>query len=118
MYRTGEPGRLPCQPCERRMPTRTRIPVWIAAAALMAAAIAGASGQSQTPDQSQNPTFRSEANYVRVDVFPTANGVPVADLRQDEFQILEDGAPQKVEQFEHVVIRGNVPQEIRREPTT
>ena len=100
------------------MPTRTRIPVWIAAAALMAAAIAGASGQSQTPDQSQNPTFRSEANYVRVDVFPTANGVPVADLRQDEFQILEDGAPQKVEQFEHVVIRGNVPQEIRREPST
>jgi VWFA-related protein len=100
------------------MPTRTRVSVWFAAAALIAVAIVGASGQNPPPDQTPNPIFRSEANYVRVDVFPTANGVPVADLRQDEFQIFEDGAPQKVEQFEHIVIRGNVPQEVRREPST
>ena len=64
------------------------------------------------------PTFRTEANYVRVDVFPTANDAPVGDLRQDDFEVLEDHVPQKIEQFEHVVVRGSVPQEIRREPNT
>ena len=100
------------------MPTRTRVFVWIGAALLTATAIVRAAGQGQAPDQPRPPTFRTEANYVRVDVFPTANGVPVADLGQDEFQILEDGVPQKIEQFEHVVIRGNLPQESRREPST
>jgi VWFA-related protein len=72
----------------------------------------------QAPDQPQQPTFRTEANYVRVDVYPTIKGVPVDDLRADELQILEDGVPQKIEQFERVVIRGNLPQEARREPET
>jgi VWFA-related protein len=70
-------------------------------------------------DPPQPPTFRTEANYVRVDLFPTTrDGVPVGDLRQDELQILEDGVPQKIEQFEHVLIRGNLSQEARREPAT
>jgi len=41
----------------------------------------------------QTPTFRTEANYVRVDVYPTANGAPVVDLRQEDFEVLEDGVP-------------------------
>lgn len=98
------------------MPTRTRALVWISAAALASTELAGA-GQSQTQVPPQ-PTFRTEANYVRVDVFPTVNGTPVADLRQDEFQILEDGVPQRIEQFQHVLIRGGLPQENRREPAT
>jgi VWFA-related protein len=73
-----------------------------------------ASAQNQPPA----PTFRTEANYVRVDVFPTKDGVPVTDLRQDEFEVLEDRAPQKIEQFEHVVIRAAGPQETRIEPST
>jgi VWFA-related protein len=73
---------------------------------------------SQGPDQSQRPTFRTEANYVRVDVFPTQDGQPVLDLRQDEFELLDEGVPQKIEQFERIVIRGNTPQELRREPQT
>jgi hypothetical protein len=64
------------------------------------------------------PTFRTEANYVRVDVFPTRDGQPVPDLRQDEFELLDNGVPQKIEQFERIVIRGNVPQALRREPTS
>jgi VWFA-related protein len=99
------------------MPTRTRVLVWISSVAFAATEVVGLA-QNQAAPPSQPPTFRTEANYVRVDVFPTANGAPVADLRQEEFQILEDGAPQKIEQFQHVVIRGNVPQEARREPTT
>ena len=64
------------------------------------------------------PTFRTEANYVRVDVYPTRDGAPVQDLTRDDFAILENGAVQRIEQFEHIVVRGNIPQEMRREPGT
>jgi VWFA-related protein len=87
-------------------------------ALLAGVAMVGSFASGQAPDQQQQPTFRTEANYVRVDVYPTVKGVPVDDLRADELQILEDGVPQKIEQFEHVVIRGNLPQEERREPET
>src|SRR5437762_1850774 len=73
--------------------------------------------QSQPDAQAPQPTFRTEANYVRVDVFPTdKDGTPITDLRQEDFEIVESGAPQKIEQFERVLIRGNLPQEMRREP--
>src|SRR6516225_9330931 len=74
-------------------------------------------GSSHTAqDQPPRPTFRTEANYVRVDVFPTKDGVPVQDLTQDDFEIVEDRVPQRIEQFEHVVIRGAGAQETRIEP--
>ena len=41
------------------------------------------------------PTFRTEANFVRVDVFPTPDGVPVADLSAADFELLEDGVAQR-----------------------
>ena len=66
----------------------------------------------------QQPTFRTEANYVRVDVYPTSNGAPVTDLQKDDFEVLEEGAPQTIDAFEHVMVAGNVPQESRREPTS
>jgi len=67
-------------------------------------------GQGQQPpaqqgQQAQPPVFRVEANFVRVDVYPTAGGKAVLDLKQDEFEVLEDGVPQKVQTFEHVVIQ-------------
>ncbi len=64
------------------------------------------------------PTFKTEANYVRVDVFPTKDGQPVTDLTAADFEVLEDKVPQKVDAFEHIVVRGNVPQDARREPNT
>jgi hypothetical protein len=64
------------------------------------------------------PTFKTEANYVRVDVFPTKGGVPVADLTADDFELLEDKVPQKIDAFQRVVIRGNAPEAIRREPNS
>ena len=69
-------------------------------------------------DQPPRPTFRTEANYVRVDVYPTLDGAPVSDLVQDDFEILEEKVPQKIEQFEHVVIRSAGPQDTRIEPNT
>lgn len=68
--------------------------------------------------QPPKPTFRVEANYVRVDVYPTVKGQPVRDLTKDDFEIFEDGQLQKVDQFEFIEIRGNVPEPVKREPQT
>jgi hypothetical protein len=59
----------------------------------------------QSADQ-RPPTFRTGANLVRVDVYPTRDGKPVLDLASADFEILEDGVAQKVDTFEHVVVRG------------
>jgi VWFA-related protein len=67
-------------------------------------------------EQPPRPTFRTEANYIRVDVYPTKDGAPVADLTKDDFEILDNGQRQTVEQFERVVIRPAGPQESRIEP--
>ena len=53
----------------------------------------------------QPPVFRAGVNFVRVDAYPTADGKPVLDLKQEDFEVSEDGVPQKVETFEHVVIQ-------------
>jgi VWFA-related protein len=69
-------------------------------------------------DQPPEPTFHTEANYVRVDVLPTKDGAPVTDLTQSDFDVLEGGATQRIEQFEHVVIHSAGAQEARIEPNT
>lgn len=77
-----------------------------------------ASASFQGQEQPPQPTFRTEANYVRVDVYPTRDDAPVADLTQADFEVLDNGTPQKIEQFERVVIRAAGPQEARLEPNT
>ncbi|HEY3159403.1 MAG TPA: VWA domain-containing protein [Vicinamibacterales bacterium] len=86
-----------------------------AALVLLLASVALASPAAQQPAQ---PTFRTGANYVRVDVYPTRNGMPVDDLRRDDFELLDDKVPQTIDDFEHVVVRSAGPQETRREPNT
>jgi VWFA-related protein len=71
--------------------------------------------QQEQPQPSQPPRFRTEANYVRVDVYPTKDGVPVQDLRAEEFELLEDGGRQSIQAFEHVVISPAGPQSLRAE---
>jgi VWFA-related protein len=85
-----------------------------AAIALGASAAVLATGQDQAPQ----PTFRTEANYVRVDVYPTRDGAPVTDLTRDDFEVVEDRVLQKVEQFERILIRSDPGTEGRREPNT
>jgi VWFA-related protein len=84
---------------------------------LVAVALAGAA-LAAAQEQPPRPTFRTEANYVRVDAFPTKGGAPVTDLTQADFEILESGTPQVIDQFERVLIGGGAPQETRREPNT
>ena len=89
------------------MPSRSRLAGWVSAAALAWAA--GLTAQDQggvSPDAQARPTFRTEANYVRVDVFPTRDGQPVADLGPGDFEILDQGVSQRIEQFEYIRVRG------------
>ena len=69
-------------------------------------------------DQAPRPTFRLGASYVRVDVYPTRNGEPVGDLERADFELLEDGAPQKIEQFERIALQTTTDRDARRDPNT
>lgn len=84
------------------------------------AAAVSLSAQSAPPSAQdpQRPTFRTEANFVRVDVFPTRNGVSVKDLMAADFEVLEDGVPQTLDSFEFIEVRTGIPTEERREPNT
>jgi len=88
-----------CQtPSSRLMRTR------LALLAVSVAAVA-ASVTAQAPQDRGQPTFRSGASYVRVDMYATRDGQSIDDLKAADVEVLEDGVPQKVEDFEHVVVR-------------
>lgn len=88
--------------------------VRILAVGLIAAAAAHVAAQ----DPAAPRPFTTEVNYVRVDMYPVAGDTPVVDLQQSEVELLEDGVPQKIVQFEHVFVAGPRPQTTRREPST
>jgi VWFA-related protein len=44
----------------------------------------------------QTPVFRASVDLVRVDVLVTDRGQPVADLTADDFELLDNGVPQRV----------------------
>jgi hypothetical protein len=58
--------------------------------------------------QQPQPTFRAGVNFVRVDVIVhDGKGQPVSDLTQADFEVLEDGKPQTIEQFRLIRVDGN-----------
>ena len=62
----------------------------------------------QDGDAPQQPTFRTDINYVRVDVIVNDDkGQPVTDLKATDFEVLEDGKPQSIDQFRLVRVDGN-----------
>lgn len=62
----------------------------------------------QSADAPQQPTFRADINYVRVDVIVSDDkGQPVTDLKVTDFEVLEDGKPQSIDQFRLVRVDGN-----------
>ena len=89
------------------------------AAALEAGGSPSAARQQQPPaapaDQ-QKPTFRAAVNFVRVDVYPRANGRSIDDLTRADFELREDGVAQEIAAFEHIAIRGGVPADQRVDP--
>jgi VWFA-related protein len=105
---------------------RTRLIAMAVAAAALAAASGGAQGPPpagvqppQAPAQATPPpqpdqrpasdippvTFRVEIDYVEVDATVTdRQGRIVGDLRREDFELFEDGVPQKIELFSFVDI--------------
>jgi VWFA-related protein len=75
----------------------------------------GGAGQEPAPQPAQPATFRGEIDFIRVDAFVRdRNGRPVTDLEETDFELIEDGKPQKIEQFRAISIEGTtVPAEER-----
>jgi VWFA-related protein len=82
-------------------------------------AVLAQSPQAVPPASSpQQPSrFRGGINMVRVDAFATKEGAPVQDLKADDLEVFEDGAPQKIQNFEHIVIEPS-PQGERVDPSS
>jgi VWFA-related protein len=87
--------------------------------------LAGIGGQAQQPpqqqpppaDPAQPPVFRTGINFVRVDVIISDKaGNPVADLTQADFDVNEDGKPQKIETFKLVKLDGGRTDSIKDPP--
>src|SRR5262245_55589316 len=71
-------------------------------------------GQPARPGGTPPPTpvtFKTEVNYVEVDALVTdAQGNFVAGLTKDDFEVLEDNKPQKIELFTEIDIPVEKPQ--------
>src|SRR5579862_9317831 len=66
-----------------------------------------AAAQNPAPDQSQNPVFRAGIDFVRVDVIASdRSGNAIADLKMSDFDVTEDGKPQKLETFKLIKLDG------------
>jgi VWFA-related protein len=86
---------------------------------LLATFSAGPSGQQPTAaptptagqqPQGQQPVFRAGVRLVRVDVTVTGRGdKPVTDMKPEEFEVTEDGVPQKIDQLQFIQLNGARP---------
>jgi VWFA-related protein len=98
--------------------TQSRRARWLLLAPLVAGLFVSArAAQEQNPPPEQ-PRFRGGANLVRVDAYVAKDGAAVADLTAADFELLEDGVPQRIENFEIIRPRGPAPQSARAEPST
>ena len=73
-------------------------------ALLAAACVSGSVLAQDRPAPQDTPTFRAEANLVRVDMYATLNGALVTDLRPEDVEVYEDGVRQSIQSFELIRI--------------
>jgi VWFA-related protein len=71
------------------------------------------SAQAQQPSGQKPPVFRVGTNLVTVDAYPTRDGKVIPDLKSDDFEVFEDGKPQKVETLEYVDYGDRLPDDDR-----
>ena len=90
------------------------VPLCLWACVLAALTLTHAS-QQQDP---QKPTFRTGVNLVRVDAYPSRDGKIIEGLTAADFEVLEDGVPQKIESFQFVSFPQSNPAEERRDPNS
>ena len=86
---------------------------------LMAVSVVAQQGTPPpAPEGQEQPRFRGGANLVRLDAYVNIGGEPATDLTVQDFEVLEDNVPQKVESFEHIRPRRPAAQTERVEPRT
>lgn len=107
-----------------------RLAAWTLRIAMpMAIATVVVTGQSQTQNppaspqgttSSQQPVFRGGNNYHSIDVrVKDSKGTFIPDLKPEDFQVLEDGVPQKVTNFIPIIggrVMTSVATETRKAP--
>jgi len=72
----------------------------IAIAAVLLALLSPAFAQDQTPDQQEQlPTFKSGVEIVNIFFTVRKNKTLVANLKKEDFEVKEDGQPQKIKFF-------------------
>jgi VWFA-related protein len=75
-------------------------------------------GAQQNPPSQRPPIFRGESVLVTVDAYPQRDGRIVEGLTPADFQVLEDGKPQTVENLEFVRIEPSLSESLRRDPNS
>src|SRR5688572_7101251 len=76
-------------------------------------------GQAQGDQPQRPPLFRTGIDYVRVDVLVSdSKGNPITDLKQEDFELVEDNKPQTIDSFKLINVTGRpvdgeTPREIR-----
>jgi VWFA-related protein len=83
--------------------------------ALLVGAVAQQSPPPPTAAQ-QRPVFRAGTHFVRVDAYPIQDGKIVEGLKAEDFEILEDGKPQKIESFDFLKFDGFTSEAVRKDP--
>ena len=92
---------------------------WTTGAVAILLGVAGQHLFSQTPQAPQRPpVFRAGATYVTVDAYPRRDGKIVEGLSATDFQVLEDGKPQAVENFDFIKSPPFAVDAERRDPNT
>jgi VWFA-related protein len=74
---------------------------------------------AQEPPKPQRPVFRGGTQLVRVDAYPVGkDGRILEGLTADDFEVFEDGKPQKVETFDFERFETWTPDVERKDPRT
>lgn len=79
---------------------------------------AGAAILAQAPQDPQRPIFRTGTSLVRVDAYPSKDGKIIEGLAAEDFEVFEDGVPQKIETFQFIRYEGYTPSSARRDPNS
>lgn len=98
---------------------KSRVVMGAIAAVVLAAFPITARQQQQPPPTAaqQRPVFRGGTHFVRVDAYPVEDGKIVEGLEAADFEILEDGTPQKIDSLDFVRFDRFTPDVERRDPS-
>ena len=99
---------------KRRATVRPGLRRYVARPGLWAAALLSVA----TLAAQQKPVFRGGAVLVTVDVYPRKDGRIVEGLTAADFEVFEDGAPQKLDNIEFVRVEPSLSESERRDPNT